>query len=208
MTNAQAFDLVTDSWRVNAGKARRFRLLSLGMAVFFAAALLLSLFAALRDFGLGHSVTKWAWTAIALVVVFLWVFLVFALQVVFVVGPPPTQLRLDTEGVELVYGKSKVRFRVRWSDPKFNLVLRDFRGWQNPATLGMVLDTGDHDLRQIILPSTRPPSALLTSEAFDAILSASRTRGLDVVASVDTGWHASPGWMLPDRTTRITRKST
>jgi hypothetical protein len=207
MPNSQAYDLVNDNWRVSSGKARRNRLLSFGMAVFFAAALFLSLLAALRDSSSGPAATVWAWTAVALVVVFLWALLVFALQTIFVVGPPPTQLRLDAEGIELVYGSSKVRFRVRWSDPKFSIVLRDFRGWQNPATLGIVLDTGDHDLRRIILPSTRPPSALLTSEAYDAILSASRNRDFQVVSSVDTGWRASPGWMLPDRTTRIIRKS-
>jgi len=97
---------------------------------------------------------------------------------------------------------------TRWTDLKFSIVLRYFRGWENPATLGLVLDTGDHDLKQIILPSTRPPSALLTAEALDAIISASRARRLDIVSSVDTGWRASPGWMLPDRTTRIMRKST
>jgi len=207
MTDSQTYDLVNDNWRVNFGKARRYRLFSLGMAVFFAAALLLSLFAALRDFGLGPPAAMWAWTAVAVAVVFLWVFLVFALQAIFNDCPPPTQLRLDAEGIELVYGKSKVRFRVKWSDPKFSLVLRGFRGWQNPPTLGLVLDTGDHDLIRVILPSTRPPSALLTPEAFDAILSASRSWGFDVVTSVDTGWHASPGWILPDRTTRIVRRS-
>jgi len=207
VTDSQVFDLVTDNWRASLGMARRYRLLSFGMAVFFAAALLFSLFAALRDFGLGPPAAMWAWTAVAVAVVFLWVFLVFALQVIFVVGPPPTQLRLDAEAIELVYGKSKVRFRVRWSDPNFSIILRDFRGWQNPVTLGIVLDTGDHDLRRIILPSTRPPSARLTPEAFDAILSSSRARNLAVVSSVDTGWHASPGWILPDRTTRIVRRS-
>jgi hypothetical protein len=208
MTDSEAYDLVSDNWTANLTKARRSRMLSFGMAVFFGAALLLSLFAALRDFSLGHAATAGAWAAVGLTVVFLWVFLVFVFQAIFVVGPPPTQLRFDTDGIELVYGRSKVRFRARWSDPKFSLVLRDFRGWQNPATLGLVLDTGDHDLRRIILPSTRPPSALLTAEALDAILSASRARGLDIESSVDTGWRASAGWMLPDRTTRIMRKST
>lgn len=206
MTNSQVFDLVTDNWKLYSSKSRRSRLFSLGMATFFALAVLLSLYAALSDYGLGHTATVWAWTALALAVVFLWGFLVFAFQAIFVVGPPPTQLRLDKEGIELLYGKSNVRFRVAWSDPNFGLVLRDFRGWQNPSTLGIVLDTGDHDLWRIVTPSTRPPSALLTAEAHDAILSASRRQDLDVVSNVDTGWHASPGWMLPDKTTRIARK--
>jgi len=208
MIDSEAYELVNDNWRVNLGKARKSRMLSVGMAVLFGAALLLSLLAALRDFGLGYAATAGAWTPVGVTVVFLWVFPVFVFQAIFVVGPPPTQLRVDTEGIELVYGRSRVRFRARWTDPKFSIVLRDFRGWQNPATLGLVLDTGDHDLKRIILPSTRPPSALLTAEALDAILTASRARRLDIVSSVDTGWRASPGWMLPDRTTRIMRKST
>ena len=206
MTERQVFDLVTDNWKANSRKARRSRLLSLGMAMFFAVAVLLSLYTGLRDYGLGNPATSWMWAALALAIVFLWGLLIFALQVIFVVGPPPTQLRLDEEGIELVYGGSNVRFRVLWNDPNFRLVLRDFRGWQNSSTLGIVLDTGDRDLRRIMIPSTRPPSALLTPEASDAILLASRLRNLDVVSSVDTGWHASPGWMMPDKTTRIARK--
>jgi hypothetical protein len=87
-----------------------------------------------------------------------------------------------TEPIDGLYGAPASHF-----PPPPSGRVRDFRGWQNPSTLGMVLDTGDHDLWRIVIPSMRPPSALLTPDACDAILSASRLQNLDVVSIVDTG---------------------
>lgn len=199
-SETREFDLVTARWKENARFARRYRLGWLGGAVFFAVLGIVSLIASLRAYS---SSTAVAVTGLSLMLAMLWFFVVTLFQVLFVVGTPPNRLRVTPDGVELVYDEGKVRYRKQWTDPGFALLLRDFRGWASPMSQDIVLDTGDHRVVKNLLPSRTPPSAYLTSEAFEAVKSAASEHNLQISSRKEEGMRASPGWMWPDVATRI-----
>lgn len=202
MGATQAFDLVTDQWKENAAFVRRNRWMWIGSTALFGI-----LFGATALFGVGNYLTGSAYLGLDLAtsVVLFWFFLVCLFTAAFNFGDPPRLLRVTDEGLELEYPAGKVKFRLRWNDPKFSLLLRDFRGWTTPMKGAIVLDTGDHNLVRGLLLSRAPSSAFLTPTAFDAIIAAARERGLEIASRKETGWRASAGWMWPDTATRIER---
>jgi hypothetical protein len=166
----QTFELTTPMWRVQVAKGNRW--LWAGGTIFWAVIMVLALYATIRDYRVGSGPIP-AWVAFGVFVVFVWGFLSTLFATIYNFwGTPPTQLAISSEGMELQYPPGIVRFRRRWSDPRLRLVLRDFRGHSGPASQDLVLDTGDHALVAWLLPSRRPPSAYLTPEAFDALLTA------------------------------------
>jgi hypothetical protein len=158
---------VQPSWEQAAKRAKSSRMAVNGGAAFVGVLWGLALYATVGDVVRGDP--NW-WVAFGVFVVFLWLFATVLSMAIYDRGPPPTQLVLSAEGIELYYLPGVVRFRRRWSDPHLRLVLRDFRGYPGPADQDVVLDTGDHRMLSWPLPSRSPPSAYLTPDALDAIL--------------------------------------
>jgi len=201
MIGSQSFDLAGDRWLKRSEFGRRYRKLWLGATTFVAILLAVSSYAALRDYPSGG---PHFFSALGLAMVFIWVFLTSLFQVAYVVGDPPTLLRINDVGLELEYARRGVRFRRAWADPKLLILLRDFRGWPTPVASDLVLDTGDRGVIRNLFPSVRPPSALLTEEAFNALLASARKQNLDITSHKEIGWRAGPGWVWPNTTTRVT----
>ncbi|MHB1867295.1 MAG: hypothetical protein ACYCPN_07580 [Thermoplasmata archaeon] len=164
--------------------------------------MVLALYATIRDYRVGSGPIP-AWVALGVFVVFLWGFLTTLFAMVSLYWGTPTRLTISSEGVELQYPPGVVRFRRRWSDPRLQLVLRDFREHPGPASHDIVLDTGDHSLMAWLLPSRRPPSAYLTPEAFDAVVAAAQRNRL----AVSRRKGSSAGWVYKNDEVRITRSS-
>jgi hypothetical protein len=177
MTETQTFDLTLPKWREQLSKQNRW--LWIGLTAFLGIVAVLALYATVRDYRAGVTGPLPPWAALVVFVVFMWGFLTALTAGIYNFWQAsPTRLAISSEGLELEYPPGVVKFRRQWSDPLFNLVLRDFRGHPGPASQDLVLDTGDHSLVAWLLPSTKPPSAYLTSEAFEAILTAGERRHL------------------------------
>jgi hypothetical protein len=171
MTETQTFDLTLPRWRAQLSKQNRW--VWAGLSAFFGIAAVLALYATVRDYHAGVTGPIPPWAALVVFVVFMWGFLTSITAAIYNFWQAsPTRLTISSEGLELEYPPGIVKFRRQWSDRLFNLVLRDFRGHPGPASQDLVLDTGDHSLAAWLLPSTKPPSAYLTPEAFEAILTA------------------------------------
>ena len=203
MNESQTFDLINGTWNVIAKNTKGNRRIVVALVIFLFVVTALGLFATIRDFA-GHS--PYLDIALGNTLVFLWIFLTI-FGIAYEMGPPPTQLRLTTEGVELVYLPGRVRYRRRWADKRFRLVLQDFRGRETIAKDDLVLDTGSHGFLGVFLPFLSPPSGYLTPEAFDAILTAARSRGMTVTPKNNQGWRATGGWPWASTQITITQRS-
>jgi hypothetical protein len=171
MTETQTFLLTVPKWRAQLSKQNRW--VWVGMSAFLGIASVLALYATVRDYRVGVTGPIPPWAALVVFVVFMWGFLTTLTAGIYNFWQAsPTRLAISSEGLEIEYPPGVVKFRRRWSDPRFSLILRDFRGRPGPASQDLVLDTGDHTLVAWLLPSTKPPSAYLSPEAFEAIVKA------------------------------------
>jgi hypothetical protein len=90
-------------------------------------------------------------------------------------GRPAVQLSLTDSDLILRFPAQSAPLRVRWSGTRFNLLVRDFRDHPTPAS----------NICQIERIGRAPfwlqrPSSPLTSEAFEALTSKARQKGLTV----------------------------
>jgi hypothetical protein len=180
MTETQTFDLTLPKWRAQVSKQNRW--VWVGLTAFLGIVTVLALYATIRDFRPGVTGPIPPWAALVVFVVLMWGLLTTLTAGIYNFWQAsPTRLAITSEGLELEYPPGLVKFRRQWSDPLFNLVLRDFRGHPGPASQDLVLDTGDHGLAAWLLPTRKPPSAYLTPDAFDALLKAAEANHLVVI---------------------------
>jgi hypothetical protein len=169
-SEGRVFDLDTDAARATF-KDRRFTRYM--MAAIGAVFLALTVYAAV---GLPHALTDSSGVigvylfALVLITFLTW----FALSLAIVnSGRPASQLILTTEGPELRFDSRRVG--LAWSDRRFSLRIRDFRGHPTPASSRVQIER----IGRAPFWLQRPTSPL-TPAAYDALISASREHGLTV----------------------------
>lgn len=91
---------------------------------------------------------------------------------------PALELALTNTGVELRFPARKMPRVLCWSDPRFTMLLRDFRGHPTPMSGRIQIESIGRAPFWLQVP-TSP----LTPAAFDALLSAARAKGLVVTES-------------------------
>jgi hypothetical protein len=168
----RAFDLNTDQARSTL-KDRRFTRYMMGAigAVFLG----LTIYAVV---GLPHALASLSdligayLSALVLIALLTWFAISFA---VVNSGAPASQLTLTPEALELRFASRAGVRKLEWSDPRFSLRIRDFRGHPTPVSSRVQIERIGRAPFWMQVPSSP-----LTPEAFDALLTMARERGLRI----------------------------
>lgn len=88
-------------------------------------------------------------------------------------GKCATRLTLTEDSIQVHFPSRRTPVKVRWVDPSFRVVLRDFRGHPSPMSTRVQVESIGRAPFWLQIP-TSP----LTPPAFDALLSVARAKGL------------------------------
>ena len=171
-SEVQTYDLETAVSRRVYSNRRTIRYMSGIAAVFFFGLTVYGVFVLPRAIASSGTVLIAALFAIILVA-----FLTFftASGAILNTGEPAQQLALSSDCLELRYPSFPKHVRIAWSERRFRIVVRDFRNHPGPAS----------DIVQIESIGRAPfwlqiPTSPLTPEAFDALVTMARAKGLSV----------------------------
>ena len=167
----QTFALDTTVSRRVYSNRRTFRFMAAVAAMFF---LGLTIYGAL---GLPHALTGGGSLGVYLFALVLGAFLTLftASAAVINAGKPADELTLSEDGLMLRYSSFPRVISVAWTDRRFKMIIRDFRGHPSPASDLVAIERVGRTPFWM-----QPPTSPLSPPAVEALLAAAGNRGLKI----------------------------